>query len=90
MLQIRPVPSSASASFFSGGSCQCHSQPPQRSSRVGGAARSAPGLAAFYLNTIENAALLHQFGRVRGLPRVKSPRCGKVLPCQAVNIFLNY
>ena len=47
----RPVPCSASASFLWGGSSQCHSQHPQRSSRAGGAARSAPGVAAHYRNT---------------------------------------
>ena len=39
---------SRTRSFLWGGSCRCHSQRPQRSSRAGGAARSAPGVAAHY------------------------------------------
>ena len=39
-------PCSASASFLWGGSRQCPSQHPQRASRAGGAARSAPGVGA--------------------------------------------
>ena len=39
------------SSFLWGGSCQRHSQQPQRSSRAGGAARSAPGVAAHYPHT---------------------------------------
>ena len=45
------MPCSASASFLWGGSCQCLSQHPLHSSRAGGAARSAPGVAAHYPHT---------------------------------------
>ena len=56
MLQVRPVPCSASASFLWGGSC--HSQHLQPSSRAGGAARSAPGVAAhFPRSNIVNLAI---------------------------------
>ena len=40
-------------------SCQCHSQHPQHSSRAGGAAHSAPGVAAHYPNSKRR--------RIRGL-----------------------
>ena len=51
------MPCSASASFLWGGSCQCLSQHPQHSSRAGGAARSAPGVAALYPHTKNLAAV---------------------------------
>ena len=60
-----------------GGSCQCHSQHPQRSSRAGGAARSAPGVAAHYSHT--RSPLLHTLRACRrpgGRHRLLRARAG--------------
>ena len=64
-----------------GGSCQCLSQHPQHSSRAGGAARSAPGVAARYPHT--KSSLVQPLS---GLPQVRSSALQQMVGQPAVGI----